>query len=80
MKKRTPESVLRDLSVNFDKYGTGMLNGRPVRYLEMSGLFQVGDDDFDRWANSVELEFDIWLPKGQRQLERWINETRAKEV
>ena len=71
MKKSTdPLDVITDLGIKLE-YGCGMFNGRPVRYLENLGIFQVGDDNFDRWANSLDFEFDLWLPKGMRKFQRW---------
>lgn len=54
--------------------GCGEFKERQVRFLGDIGIFQIGDDNFDRWANSVELEFDVWLPRGIRQLKRWLQE------
>lgn len=51
--------------------GCAKYKGVNVRYLETSGIFQVGTDDFDRWANSVSLEFEVWQRKGQRALMNW---------
>ena len=70
MKKSTdPLDVITDLGIKLE-YGCGMFNGRPVRYLENLGIFQVGDDNFDRWANSLDFEFDLWL-KEMRKFLRW---------
>lgn len=71
MKKTDPESFLRIFGRDYDELGYCIINGRHVRYIEERGVVQVGDDDFDRWANSVEMEFDVWQPKGMRQFERW---------
>ena len=56
-KSTDPLDVITDLGIKLE-YGCGMFNGRPVRYLENLGIFQVGDDNFDRWANSLDFEFD----------------------
>ena len=71
--KRTIEDVLVEYGIILE-YGCGTLsNGRPIRYLANAGLIEIGDDNFDRWANSVEEYFDVWLPKGLRAFERYLN-------
>jgi hypothetical protein len=70
--KKTIEDVLTEYDVVLE-YGCGTLpNGRPIRYLTSAGLIEIGDADFDRWANSVEEYFDVWLPKGLRAFERYL--------
>jgi len=64
------EELFRELDIKLTD-GVGYWKGYHVRYLEEAGMFQIGDTDFDRWANSVDLEFEIWLPKGQRKLRKW---------
>jgi len=41
----------------------------------------VGEDKstFDKFGNSTELTFDIWLAKGQRQFTRWVDDMRASK-
>ena len=70
MKVRDLNELFEELGIEL-KYGCGIFRGKHVRYLRERGVFQVGDSDFDRWANSVDLEFDVWQPKGQRNLRRW---------
>lgn len=65
-----PEELLTELGIVLE-YGCGKFKNRPVRYLENSGIFQLSDDNFDRWANSVEQEFDLYSEKGQRAFLRW---------
>ena len=50
----------------------GLIKNRPVRLVE--NLFQIGEDTktFDRWANSVDLEFDVYKASDIRQLRRWF--------
>ena len=67
----TIEDILEQHHITLG-YGCGMFQGRQIRYLEERGLLQVGDDDFDRWANSVELEFEVWQKKGLRQLNKYL--------
>jgi hypothetical protein len=76
MKIRDVNELLTDLGITLE-YCCGTYKGRNVRYLEDRGVFQIGNDCFDRWANSVCLEFEVWLPKGQRQLERWAKTFEA---
>jgi len=57
-----------------ETYGAAKIKDRHIRYLESTGVIQIGEKDFDRWANSVELEFEAWLPKGRRQFIRWLEE------
>jgi hypothetical protein len=65
------DELFRELDIKLTD-GVGYWKGHPVRYLEEAGMFQIGDKDFDRWSNSVDLEFEIWLPKGQRKLRKWM--------
>ncbi len=66
-----PEEILTECEISLT-YDNGTFKNRPVRFLSDIGVFQVGDDNFDRWGNSVELEFDLWTPKGQRAFLRWV--------
>lgn len=70
MKIQDPEDLFNELNIKFE-YDCGIHRGRAVRYLSEIGVFQVGERDFDRWANSVEQEFDLLMPKGQRAFLRW---------
>lgn len=72
MKAQPEIEFLETLGIHIDEYGTGKWRNREVRYLKQYGLFQIGDNNFDRWANSVEWEFYIWQPKEQRALERFV--------
>ena len=72
-KHTNPVALLEELGIDLE-YGCGLAKGRPLRYLATEGLIQIGDDDFDRWANSVEVEFDVWQPKGLRQFEKWVRQ------
>lgn len=74
MKRKSIETMLIDLGIKL-KSGYGRFKNRNIRYLPDYGVIQIGESDetFDRWANSVELEFDVIQPKGQRQFLRWIN-------
>lgn len=72
-KLKDPVELFNEFNIELE-YDAGIYKNRNVRFLEDIGLFQVGDDNFDRWANSVELEFDLFLPKGQRQFIRWASE------
>ena len=64
------DELFKELNIRLTD-GVGIWKDYHVRYLEGAGKFQIGDKDFDRWSNSVDLEFDIWLPKGQRKLRNW---------
>jgi hypothetical protein len=68
--QKTAEQTLAELGIRLE-YGVGEYRGRAVRYLEDSGILQIGDTEFDRWANSVEFEFDLMSKKGQREFLRW---------
>lgn len=72
----SPADFLAFAHILIDSAGCGRLYNRNTRLLE-SGVFQIGEDDktFDRWANSVELEFDLSQPKGQRKFQRYIKDT-----
>jgi hypothetical protein len=69
----SPEELLSECGIVL-KYGCGKFKNQSVRYLEDSAIFQIGgcDNNFDRWGNSVALEFDLWTPKGQRAFLRWV--------
>jgi hypothetical protein len=69
---KDPNTLLSDLGIILE-YGCAKFKNRPIRFLEEIGVLQVGDDDFDRWANSVGVEFDLLTPKGQRAFLRWVN-------
>lgn len=72
------EDLFDDLGIRKDIEYSGCsklpIIGRNIRYLPEMGIVQIGDNDFDRWANSVELEFFVWQSKGIRQFVRWLNE------
>ena len=70
-KYKDPLDLIIEYGIDL-KDGCGVFCGRQVRYLDHCGLFQVGDGDFDRWANSEDFEFEIWLPKGQRAFIKWV--------
>lgn len=74
MKIKSPEELFSELGIELE-YGCGMYNGINIRYLEHCGKLQTGDDNFDRWANSVDKEFDLLQKKGQREFMRWASNT-----
>ena len=67
-----------------DPYYDGYLDnlklcGRNVRCVgEDSSIIQIGEDNktFDRWANSVDLEFDIKRPSEKRKFIDFVKEVR----
>lgn len=65
---------LASLDIRLDVHDSGTFKARPVRYLPGQRLFQVGDDDFDRWANSVERSFNLSKRADQRALVRWVKD------
>jgi hypothetical protein len=71
MKNNQEIEFLASFGIKLDEWGIGKWHDRHVRYLGHLGLFQIGEKDFDRWANSVEYEFELWQPKGQRQFTRF---------
>ena len=76
--KKTIEDILTQYGIVLE-YGCGTLsNGKPVRYLPPAGLIEVGDDDFDRWANSVGQAFEVWQSKGLRAFERYLKELEVE--
>lgn len=40
-------------------YINGTYMGRQIRYSQGGNFFQVGDDNFDRWSNSVAMNLGI---------------------
>ena len=63
--------LLSEIGVTLDKHDTGVYKGRHVRYLDHISSFDVGDNNFDRWSNSLEIRFDLFTKAGQRGLVRW---------
>ncbi len=63
--------IVRELGMPLDDYGTCEYKGRHVR-LSCNGCLDIGDDNFDRWANSVDFSFDVVTDKGKRALTRFI--------
>lgn len=64
--------------IELDEYGSGMVDKITIRYLSRCGELQVGDDNFDRWANSVDTVFDVWLNKGMREFDIWLKEKQGE--
>lgn len=73
MKYKDPIDLLNENGIRLE-HGCGIFRGKNLRYIESRGALQIGDDDFDRWANSLSLEFDLYQLKGQRQFLRWVKE------
>ena len=71
----SPEQILAELGIHLE-YGVGEYHGRPIRFLEDSGVVQIGESEFDRWANSVDCEFDLSAKKGQREFLRWVESNK----
>lgn len=73
------ELFLDSLGLTFE-YGETTCGSRKVRHLPCKRIVQVGDNNFDRWANSVEEEFDLSSKNGRDQLEAFISvEKRVQE-
>lgn len=68
------QEILEEAGIKLDPYDCGRFKDRPVRLVDGS-WFQIGErkETFDRWANSVESEFDIGRPAELRQLRRWLS-------
>lgn len=67
-------NMLTEIGINLGEEDyNGNHKGRRVRFVPKTGMMQVSDNNFDRWANSVELTFDVQQPKGRRQFARWAN-------
>jgi hypothetical protein len=64
---------LLELGIELKDY-SGVVHGRQFRYLPTLGEAQVGIEDFDGWARSVDLIFYVWLPAGRRHFIRWFND------
>lgn len=65
------EDLLNEFGIVLE-HGYGTFKDRPIRLV--GHLFQVGEsrETFDRWANSVEFEFDVCRSAEVRQLKRWL--------
>ena len=77
MKLQDPIDLLTELGITLNG-GYGKFRGRELRFLEASGTLQVGDDDFDRWANSIEWEFGLYHKKEQRVFKRWVENFKGE--
>ena len=68
-----PIGLIHDCLKTPLEYGVGLFKDRPIRYLEESGVLQIGEplSSFDRWANSVDFELDLWSSHDQLQLIQW---------
>ena len=67
-------NFLNSIGITLDQYDLGIVKDLPVRYLKSSMTFQIGESTktFDRWANSIAIEFDLTLNKDRRKLTRFI--------
>ncbi len=63
-------NMLADLEIELE-YGVGSFKGRNVRMI--GNVFQVGENDFERWASSTELEFNLNTHKGMCDFWLWAN-------
>jgi hypothetical protein len=67
---------LESIGIHLDKYGTGIFNNHPVRFLEHLMELQIGEDlkTFDRWVNSDIEIFDLIQEKDKRKLTRFVED------
>ena len=77
---KDPEELLNDYGCKLE-WGCGRINELPIR-LSSGGILDVGEskETFDRWANSIDHTFDLWLPKEQRRFMRWMEELRENKI
>jgi len=80
-KVQDPEEFLTGCGVQLKHGCCGELFNRPLLLNADTGMLFVGEDKstFDKFGNSTELTFDIWLAKGQRQFTRWVDDMRASK-
>jgi len=69
------ESLLDSLGIS-TVYGVGVCGSRRVRYLSKRRVVQTGDNNFDRWANSVEHEFDLTKDAERLKFAEWARKER----
>ena len=62
------------VTLEMDDYCEGELNGKPFRLSGYDQMDFVIDDDFDRFASSEYVSFDVNSKKGLRQMVRFIKE------
>lgn len=62
------------------EHDVGYYKGKNVRYTEYINRFDVGDDDFDRWSNSLDFSFDLYSEKGQSDFILWANQLQQDEI
>lgn len=77
--KISPMEFLKVIEGEFDgleliyvdkEYITGLCHGRNFRVNQCS--FDIGDLDFDRFANSTEFELDMYLKKPRKAVTKWL--------
>lgn len=73
------EQFLESLGITL-KYNEGICGARKVRYLPLVRTVQLSDDNFDRWANSVEAEFDLSSAYGRAQFEGRVRVERKNHA
>ena len=66
--------ALEDGGVKMDRSSyVGTFEGKKIR-LNINGIVDIGDDNFDRWANSVAASFTPHKGRFSRQFKRAIQE------
>ena len=66
------EDFLLDCGIVLE-HSVGIARGRNIR-LNCNGLLDVGEENFDRFANSTEFTFDVNTKLGRRKFKRWLDE------
>ena len=71
-----PYELFAEFGITLEYNTVGTFKDRPIRWLEDISVFQVGEDNttFDRWANSIDFQFDLFKAEGQRAFIRWVKE------
>lgn len=70
----------KGLSLEMDEYLCGNFNGKPFRFNCNYQMDFVTSDNFDRFANSDYISFDVTKKSGLRKMVSFIQENTVMET